>query len=190
MVLRSGHGNGRGRVHVEVLPADEQPAGIPAPAGVEVPALPGSDRTAAGHMRAGTPGAVALAKRGAEARWARARELKALRGLGLQGFTPDVLKPYLNDALEFAKHECARLANEVGGGICAANVSALVQQAALAMAASRALYAAGQLKEAANLGVEVRQNLLAARELCAKDAKHRRENAPQQSVRELLGLNK
>jgi len=37
MALRTGHGNGRGRPHVEVCPADELPAPIAAPAKTDPP---------------------------------------------------------------------------------------------------------------------------------------------------------
>jgi hypothetical protein len=115
----------------------------------------------------------AYAKLGGLARAAKARELRALTGLGLRGATPADLSPFLDDAHEFAASEVKRMALECGGGICAPNAAALVQQAALAMAASRAKYAMGELSEGAKLGVEVRQNLLAARELCVREAQAR-----------------
>jgi hypothetical protein len=48
-----------------------------------------------------------------------------------------------------------------------------MQQAALAMAASRAAYAKGDLALGAKLGAEVRSCLLGARELCVREAQSR-----------------
>jgi hypothetical protein len=94
-------------------------------------------------------------------------------GLGLRGATPALLAPYLEDANQFAASEVERLAREDGGGVCPQNAGVLVQQAALAMAGSRAAYATGDTVTGARLGVEVRQNLLAARELTVLEAKSR-----------------
>jgi len=172
MALRSGHGRGSGSMHVEVLPVDEQPVGIPAPARAMSPALPAGGRDASGRF-ADRQFASELARRGGLARAAKANQLRALSGLGLHGATPAALAPYLDDANQFAESEVGRLARECGGGVCPPNAAALVQQAALAMAGSRAAYAEGDAATGAKLGVEVRQNLLGARELTVLEAKAR-----------------
>ena len=73
MALRSGHGKGAGRPHVEVTPADEAPVGVPGPA------RPVAARDASGRFVPGT-GTTALARAGGEAA-AQSRQLAALLGL-------------------------------------------------------------------------------------------------------------
>ena len=172
MALRSGHGNGRGVPRIEVLPADEQPVGVPAPASVPPPPEAPGQRDALGRI---TDRRLAseMGRRGGYERARRAQQLRALQGLGLHGDAPAGLREYLADADDFARHEVDRLARECGGGVCPPNAAALVQQAALAMAASRASYAAGDLTAGARLGAEVRSCLLGARELCVREAQAR-----------------
>jgi hypothetical protein len=172
MALRNGHGNGAGVPRVEVLPVDEQPAGLAAPASVPPPAEPAGARGPGGRL-ADRTFASELGRRGGFARAERARQLRALRGLGLHGEPPEALRPYLIDADEYAAAEVARLARECGGGTCPPNAAALVQQGALAMAGSRAAYASGDLVTGARLGAEVRSCLLGARELCVREAQSR-----------------
>jgi hypothetical protein len=182
MALRAGREERTGApLRVEVLPADEQPVGVPAPT---EPARP---QEAVGMGRssgkiADRSLAAELGRRGGQARAAKARELRALSGLGLLGATPDVLRPYLDAALEFAVSEVERLARECGGGVCPQNAAALVQAGARAMAASCAAYAAGDLALGAKLGAELRQHLLGARELTVREAQSR----PKQSARDQL----
>jgi len=172
MALRSGHGNGKGSPRVEVLPADEQPVGVPAPSGTTQPPQAVAARRSNGQI-ADRQAASELGRRGGLARAAKATQLRALTGLGLRGATPATLAPYLEDANRFAESEVERLARECGGGVCPQNAAALVQQAALAMAGSRAAYAEGDAATGAKLGVEVRQNLLGARELTVREAQGR-----------------
>src|SRR5687768_1864896 len=127
--LRTGHGNGAGVPRIEVPPADELKAGIPA--------LPetrrAAARTADGRL---VPGAATSeqSRRAAAARWARQREsVRVLEHLGLRGIAPEAIQPYLKDAEEFTKHEVERLAREVGGGDCGAAACAMVQNASLQM---------------------------------------------------------
>jgi len=89
-----------------------------------------------------------------------------------------MLAAYLDDANQFAAAEVERLARECGNGVCPQNACALVQQAALAMAGSRAAYAIGELALGSKLGTEVRQNLLGARELTVLEAKAARPVDP------------
>lgn len=180
MTVRNGHGNGRGVPRVEVLPANEQPVGVPDPTGGQRPAVPAVQRRSDGTF---TPeGAATLGVLGGRARAARARRLRALEGLGLRGAVPDALRPYLDDADEFATHEVDRLARDCGGGVCPPNASALVQQAALAMAGSRAAYATGDVTTGARLGAEVRSCLLGARELCVREAQSRANSASERDL--------
>jgi hypothetical protein len=114
-----------------------------------------------------------MGRQGGLARAAKAKQVRALTGLGIIGATPEWLRPYADDADQFCKAEVDRLARECGGGTCPQNAAILVQQAALAMAGSRAAYASGDVAGGAKLGVEVRQNLLAAREITVLEAKAR-----------------
>jgi hypothetical protein len=122
MALRTGHGNGAGVPRIEVLPADEQPAGIPAPSEPVAPPVSADLGRSNGRI-ADRQLAVELGRRGGQARAAKAAELKALTGLGLLGATPDVLRPYLDAANEFASSEVQRLARECGGGVCPQNAA-------------------------------------------------------------------
>lgn len=177
MALRSGHGTGAGVPRIEVLPVDEQPVGVPAPADPPKPPASADPRRRAGKI-ADRSLASELGRRGGLARARKAKELRALNGLGLLGATPEVLRPYLEAAEEFAVAEVQRLARECGGGVCPQNAAALVQAAARAMAGSCAAYAAGALALGAKLGAELRQHLLGARELTVREAQGR----PKQSA--------
>jgi hypothetical protein len=172
-MYRQGHGKGRGVPRIEVLPVDEQPLGVPALAAPKKPAEPAGARRPNGQL-ADRHFASELARRGGLARAAKAKQLRALAGLGLRGALPEALRPFLEDAEQFSSHEVERLAQECGGGVCPPNAAALVQQAALAMAASRSAYAVGDLVTGSRLGAEVRSCLLGARELCVREAESRR----------------
>lgn len=172
MALRAGHGNGTGSPRIEVSPADELPRGVPAPAREPEPAAAPVPRGPSGRLQAGQA-ARELARRGGLAKAAKARQLRALEGLGIRGTTPEWLAPYLNDALAFAASEVERLAQNVGGGVCGAAPASMVQTAALQQAGSRAAFARGELKLGSSLGNDSRQNLLAAHELCAREAEAR-----------------
>ncbi len=185
MALRSGHGAGRGVPRIEVLPAGEQPVGVPAPAGIPAPAAPDVRRRANGTL-ADSASASKLGRIGGLTRAARSRELRALQRLGLHE-TPAALAPYMDAAFEFAQHEVARLASDCGGGICPSNAAALVQAAARAMAGSCAAYAAGDLALGARLGAEIRSHLLGARELCVREATSRPSGeSPVERIRRLM----
>ena len=182
MALRAGHEERTGApLRVETLAADEQPIGIPAPSEPAPPPEAAGKGRSNGKI-ADRSLAIELGRRGGQARAAKAAELKALTGLGLLGATPDVLRPYLDAANEFASSEVERLARECGGGVCPQNAAALVLAAARAMAGSCAAYATGELALGAKLGAEMRQNLLGARELTVREAQSR----PKQSAREAL----
>src|SRR4051812_11251993 len=161
---------GRALVHVEPARADELPRGVPAPAPSADPAKPTTSRGSFGAVQAGTEEARALARKGALARWAKARQLRALEGLGLRGAAPAALSPYLEDAEQFAKRETERLAVTVGGGVCEGAPASMIQSAALQLAGSRAAFASGDTALGSRLANDSRQNLLAAFELCSREA--------------------
>jgi hypothetical protein len=170
MALRSGHGAGSGVPRVEVLPADELPAGLPGDARAVDP----SDRGAGGRFAPGNR----LAAAGGAAKRGRAR-LTARLGLSA---LPDgsAFGPYRRAASTFRRVQCAELARTVGGGVCGPAASSIVASAALALAWSRffsdraaATGDAAMAMSSARLGETSRQHLLAAHELCAREAKSR-----------------
>jgi hypothetical protein len=167
VTLRTGHGNGRGVPRVEVLPVDELPAGVPDRAGHESP----TDRGDGGRFAPGN----SLATRGGKARAGKSRlaDRMGLRAL------PDssAFAPYKKAAVSFRRAQCASLAASLGGGYCGPGPSSFVASAALQLAWSRFL--ADMAAEhgdpdlavtSSRLANDSRQNLLAAHELCAKEA--------------------
>ncbi len=174
MTLRSGHGNGAGVPRVEVMPADELPAGSPEPA------RPAAARDSAGRFLPGA-GTSELARKGAHAA-AEARQLAQL--LGLKSFDEGHgYAQYARLAREWRDDHMAQLAATVGGGRVGPGPASIVSTAALQLAASRYLADLGAdegnaktLLEASRLGDASRQNLLAAHELVAKEAAARPTN--------------
>lgn len=176
MALRSGHGRGKGRPHIEVLPVDELPAGVPARARQAAP------RDSAGRLLPG-PATSELARAGGFAA-AEARQLGQLLGL----WTPPeghAFAPYARLGREWRDAHMAQLGATVGGGHVGPGPASIVSTAALQLAASRWLSDVGaetgdakSLLDASRLADASRQNLLAAHELCAKEAQSRpkREN--------------
>jgi len=171
MALRSGHGHGKGVPRVEVLPVDELPAGVPAPARLVAP------RDAAGRLLPGA-GTTELARSGGLAA-AEARQLGQLLGL----WTPPeghAFAPYARLGREWRDAHMAQLGATVGGGHVGPGPASIVSTAALQLAASRWLSDVGaeagdakSLLEASRLADASRQNLLAAHELCAREAQAR-----------------
>lgn len=160
MTLRTGHGRGAGVPRVEVLPADELPAALGS-----VAVQP--ERDASGRF---VPGNTA----------GRARKLRpGPAGLvGIDRCSPD-FRPFARWGARYAGHRRRELAAAHGGTI-SAGVGAIVESAALAMAASRYLdHCARQsgdpelFKQAAQLGQTARQHELAAWELAAREAQAR-----------------
>jgi hypothetical protein len=175
MTLRSGRSRHGGRPFVEVLPVDELPAGVPA----------GADelsRAAAAERGAFTEGN----RRSALGGRARAGSTRLAARLSLDAL-PDgsAFAPYRRAAAGFRRAQCASLSASVGGGHCGPGPSSIVASAALALAWSRYLgdVAArtgdGEMAtRAARLAVESRQHLLAAHELCAREAAARPRPEP------------
>lgn len=171
MTLRKGHGNGAGVPRIEVLPPDELPAGVPAPA------RPAANRDAAGRLVPG-PGTSELARTGALAAH-ESRQLAQLLGLW-EPPEGHAYAPYARLAREWRDAHMAQLSATVAGGAVGPGPASVVSTAALQMAASRWLSDIGAqtgdaraLLDASKLGDSSRQNLLAAHELAAKEAQAR-----------------
>jgi hypothetical protein len=177
MAIRAGHGQGAGTPHVEVLPADELPEGVQREA---INATKANWRPGGGFA----PGNVYARAGGL----AKAGKSQLAGRLGLSNVPQEAeFRPYKGAANGFRKSQCAALAASVGGGHCGPAVSSLVASASLQLAWSRYLYDKAALTgdaevalQASKLSDASRQNLLAAHELCAKEAMARRERAPTQ----------
>lgn len=170
MTLRTGHGKGAGQPRVEVMPADELPLGVPADARDESPA----DRGARGAFAPGN----SLARRGGLARKGKTRLAERM---SLQALPADsAFRSYKAAAVSFRRAQCAELAKTVGGGVCGPGPSSMVASAALQLAWSRFMSDSAAVSGDAELAVRAskladasRQNLLAAHELCAREAQAR-----------------
>lgn len=171
MALRAGHGKGKGTPHVELCKVEDLPAGVPAPARLA------PLRDAAGRLQAG-PGTKALAARGGKAAH-ESRQLAALLSLwdAPEGHP---YAPYARLAREWRDAHITRLAETVGGGEVGPGPASIVSSAASALGASRWLADLGaqsgdakMLLDASRLADASRQGLLAAHELCAKEAQAR-----------------
>jgi hypothetical protein len=179
MAVRTGHGNGAGVPRVEVLPVDELPAGVPANARAASP----SDRGERGRFARGN----ALAVEGGRAKRGKAR---LTARLGLVTLPDDsAFAPYRRAASTFRRVQCAELARTVGGGVCGPGPSSIVASAALALAWSRHLSDRAAetgddelAMRSARLGETSRQHLLAAIELCAREATARNAGRPDDFV--------
>jgi hypothetical protein len=167
MAIRTGHGAGAGVPRIEVLPADELPKGLPAYAGPASPSDTGPDGRFAGGNSVSVQGGKA-----------RAGKTKLAVKLGLTDLSEaSEFASYRNAANAFRRAQCTALASSVGGGFCGPAPSSLVATAALQLAWSRYLSDEAALSgdadlalKASKLGNDSRQNLLAAHELCAKEA--------------------
>lgn len=176
MTLRTGHGQGKGVPRIEVLPVDELPAGVPAPA------RPAAARQSGGKFAPG-PGTTELARRGGKAK-AEAVQLARLLGLAeLPEGHP--FAAYGRLAREWRDEHMAELGRTVGGGEIGPGPASVVSSAALQLAASRWLSDQGatlgdakMLLDASRLADASRQNLLAAHELAAKEAQAREAARP------------
>jgi hypothetical protein len=171
--LRTGHGQGKGKPHIEVV-ADE----LSQPVLAAPPAAPASPlvRNESGQI-ADTLTAKELGRRGG---LAKARKARLVDALGLVDLAEDAaFKPYRTAAEAFAVHKMAELA-QLAGGEVGAGPSSIVATAALQLAASRFCFdqaahkgIAELMKLGSQLGNDSRQNLLAAYELAVREAKIR-----------------
>lgn len=175
MALRTGHGNGAGVPRVEVLPPDELPTATSAHA-----VRP--DRSADGRF---APGNTA----------GRSRRIRATeRGLLSVDTSLPEYRPFARWGRRYGAHRRRELA-AVHGGELSAGVGAIVESAALAMAASRFLaHMASQsgdadlFQRAARLAESARQHELAAWELAAREAAQRpRQSATATALARLMG---
>lgn len=188
MAIRSAHGRAAelGAITViETLPADELPAGVPAPA------RPAADRSERGEFAPG-PGTSGIARLGG---LAAAESRKFARLLGVVEFDEShVYAPYMRLAREHRDDHGSELAQRVGGGQLSAGVSSIVASASLALAASRFLYDQGALTgsaallvQAARLADQSRTALMTAHELAAREATSRPETeSPHDEIERVL----
>lgn len=178
MALRTGHGNGAGAPRIEVLPANELPQGVQG----EALAPHRAERDGKGRFR---PGARTAQSAGG----ATGRDLPRLaRRLALGSTLADPrFAPFAKAAMAFRRQHVTTLARNVGGGHCGTGPSSMVASAALQLAASRfAFEVLGDLQLGSSLANASRQNLLAAHELCAKEAASRAKHDPVKAIRERL----
>lgn len=145
------------------------------PVGVPAPSRPAPDRNPAGRLQAG-PGTTELARQGGIAA-RESRQFGALLGLW---DVPDGhdYAPYARLCREWRDSHLAALAATVGGGEVGPGPASVVSSAAIQLAASRWLADLGArtgdpklMVDASRLADSSRQNLLAAHELCAREAK-------------------
>jgi hypothetical protein len=174
MALRTGHGNGAGVPRIEVLPADELPAPIPAPPRGDEPRKPVAERREGGLFARGE-GTRALSLRANEIRWSRLRLIDKL-GLGTIAADP-TFAPFIHGAEEFVDAHLAELA-VLAGGTVGTGPSTMVASAALQLAASRWAYTRAaalpdpdMVKLGSTLSNDSRQNLHAAYEYAVKVGK-------------------
>jgi hypothetical protein len=173
MTLRKGHGTGAGVPRVEVMPADELPAPVPAVA--SEPARP-VRRRQDGKL-ADVESAKALGRLGGEA---KARRVRLVDSLGLSKVVEQTtFGPYRAAAEEFVAHHRVALAHQAGGELGPAP-STMVASAGLQLAASRWAFDQGAaqndaalIKLGSALANDSRQNLLAAYELATREAQAR-----------------
>jgi hypothetical protein len=173
MALRTGHGNGAGVPRVEVLPADELPAGVQ---GTEQ--APSTDeRKSDGTW---SKGARTDQSKGGRS---RAGATRLARRMGLATLEADpAFAPYRRAAADFRRAHVVGLARSVGGGTCGPAPASIIASAAWQLAASRFLFDTAhgdveKLTAASKLANDSRQNLLAAHELCAREAQARPRDA-------------
>ncbi|MBI2393174.1 MAG: hypothetical protein HYV09_26550 [Deltaproteobacteria bacterium] len=123
---------------------------------------------------------------------ARAGKTRLADRLGLRRLDDGAaFGPYKAAAVSFRRAQCAELARSVGGGYCGPAPSSLVASAALQLAWSRYL---GDLAaetgdpelamRASRLAADSRQSLLAAHELCAREAAVRPRKSRLDELRE------
>jgi len=189
MVQRTSTTRGRSVVHVEAPRADELPAGTPGPA------RPVATRDGSGRFVPGA-GTSDLARKGGKAAH-ESRQLAALLGLWE---VPDdhPYAPYARLAREWRDAQIERLSATVGGGEVGPAPASIISSAALQLAASRWLSDKGAqdsdsklLLEASRLANDSRQGLLAAHELCAREAQARpKESNLTRLLREVAGEKK
>jgi|SRR6188768_1244267 len=163
MTVRARHGVSRARGAVgpaiEVLPIDELPRGIPAPEQMP-PAKRHRGRIFTSER------AKEIGKLGGKAKHGQTRLSSEC---SIEPGSPE-LAPYLKAATSFRRMHLRQLAQSVGGGTCGAGPASLIASAALQLAFSRHAFDRGKAELGSRLADASRQNLLAAHELCAREA--------------------
>jgi hypothetical protein len=168
MALRNTRKAGNNPVHVEVARFDELPAGVADPNPSTQAAV---NRDPRGRL-ADTESARELGRRGGLAKAGQTR-LSGSLALG-EAFADPRFEPYARSARAFRKAHVQRLAKSVGGGECGPGPASIVASASLQLAASRfAFEVLGDMALGSRLANDSRQNLLAAHELCAREAQAR-----------------
>lgn len=170
-MLRPGHGARKGTPHIEIPILRSLPQGVPGDTSGHEEPLVVVPRDRGGHLRS-HEAASRIGRLGGLAKAKKAKVLKVLERLGIHA-SPAELQPYYADAEEFGRLEVARLAQVVGGGHCGAAPATMIQTAAAQLAGSRYCFSVGDLALGSRLGDSSRQNLLAAHELCAREAEAR-----------------
>jgi hypothetical protein len=111
------------------------------------------------------------------ARQAQLKQLTLITGLGISTDSPlyhDArFQKYAHEATEFAKAEIARLATEVGAGVCPPSAAACVMAAARAMLWSAHHADNFNSKESMQADSSMKSHMLAAHELCVREANAR-----------------
>lgn len=201
--MRDGHGSGAGQPRIEVKPASELPIGMPWEPEVAVPDADRSpDLPPGGVVGPGAPPALIPAEKlfpkggfqkgnklsqlGGRA---KAGTAKLLTEMGITRSTS--FKPFKAKAKSFARAQQNEMARSVGGGFCGPSPCSMIQSAAIQMAyaawlqdkAERLMDDDSHLEEVRQLLGEARtfqnssrQNLLAAHEMCAREALSRRNS--------------
>jgi hypothetical protein len=171
MPVRKAHGRAKaaGRTVVVETNLKDLPRGVPAPLS---PAAVRDPRKRFEPLTRGSPEAHALALKASRAATEKRNRIKALKDLGFPDGPPEWLGAYVDAAREFCDRICADLAQHVGGGGCPTYAAVMVQNAALALAASRAAYTIGDDPAlAARLADSARTQVLTAWELAARGAR-------------------
>ena len=172
MSLRSGHGNGRGRPHVEIV-ADEMPKPL-------APVAAPPDVTLTFRQDGKIADSATASELGRRGGLAKARRVRLVDSLGLAKLTADsAFLPYRGAAEEFVSHHLTELARSAGGAVGPAP-STMVASAALQLAGSRYAWDkfattadASWMKLGSQLSTDSRQNLLAAYELAVREGEAR-----------------
>jgi hypothetical protein len=194
MAVRSGHGNGKGRPHPEVLAPSKLPKGIafdpsrlPPPAssggmvGVDPPGGAAGERPRMlGIIKVGGVSPQKNKKpkmiptHEDYSRWGKMATSKTVKMLGFNDYEPDdPFYKYAKLAEQFRAAELDRVIKLVGGGVLGAGPQAIIASAARQLAASIWYTDQGNHLDASKLANDARQNLLAAHELAVKQAKQR-----------------
>lgn len=187
-----GHGAGRGRPHIEVAKASDLPVGTAA-APEPVDRRPDGRIASADTARLlGKRGGLASARKRADAAaWGATLGLGRLLTLSADAH----LAPFVEEGEKWLAAQCSAVARDVGGGELSPGVVSILRTAAWERLYSAWLFDAGTrmsfawdvnearkpvmlprtelLAVAMRLGDASRQNLLAAHELAAREAKAR-----------------